>query len=165
MNYSEGDLVEAVKGETVIRGRLRAEPSGRYFWVGDSGLTTESFTGAHFTVSVIEKAAPKIELPTESGSVVRISNEGNQWHWLFWRANSGVWDAIDFRGRGVFGLPDPIKWLREQDEVIESVEVLEPVHVTAKKVLEAIEERYGEDFFRNKNDGWDDVAKAFGVTT
>jgi len=55
--YQVGDLVEAVKGETTIRGRVVERASG------DLGIELAAaliyYERLEFTITVIEKAAPK----------------------------------------------------------------------------------------------------------
>lgn len=54
--YNEGDLLEAVKGETVIRGRANKATPGDT-WVGDSNRLTDVLKLDGFTITVIERAA------------------------------------------------------------------------------------------------------------
>lgn len=79
-------------------------------------------------------------LPTEPGAVIRISNEDDRWHWLFWVAVNGTWDGIDFRGQGLHGIANPVAWLREQDEMIGAVDRLEPESVTHARILPSLRE-------------------------
>lgn len=124
--YNEGDLIEAVKGETAIRGRIRPEPRGRYFWVGDSGRTTDSFTDAHFTLTVIEKAAPK--LPTESG-FYRVSGSNAAHGGTVRRTDDGRWWWI---GNDFATLPS--EQTAEETAVMMPLTRLEPVPETADKI-------------------------------
>lgn len=75
-DYNEGDLVEAVKGETVIRGRLirSALTTNRHIieiphLPTDQTPWIETYTNDGYTVTVIERA--KSALPTEPGLFVR----------------------------------------------------------------------------------------------
>ena len=69
--YNEGDLVEAVKGESVVRGRIHQGGEYRgnrgYRYLGDSGALDEVYLKGGWTVTVIEKAAAvpfvNIEVP------------------------------------------------------------------------------------------------------
>lgn len=84
--YKEGDLVEAVKGDTVIRGRLDGGEDSRP-WVIDSGWSLNSLVGDGFTVSLVESAPTP--LPTASGFYV--DEQGDHW-----RLNGGGgWDCLD----------------------------------------------------------------------
>ncbi len=82
----EGDLVEAVKGETVIRGRLRVpvidNPEAGLFWIGDSGSLLKGMFTLGFTVTRIERAKPA--LPTANG--------------LYRSATGGLWQINSERG-------------------------------------------------------------------
>jgi len=80
VEFNEGDLVEAVKGGTVIRGRV-CWVDAAVFALG--GLPF--FPRAEWTVTVIEKAKPK--LPEEPGTVIRFRGEFAAWQ-LF---PSGQW--------------------------------------------------------------------------
>ena len=114
--YTAGDLVEAVKGETVTRGRLKAD--GDYLWVGDSGRTPENLESYGFTLSIIEKAAAVVVLPTEPGWYLDKDKD------IWTLTDSGTW--IDEWGN----LEDPKRWA--------PLTRLEPVSVTAKKVLDRV---------------------------
>lgn len=87
--FSKGDLVEAVKGETVIRGRVRST-NNAYFWLTVDGIaaTINHSEASGWAVAVIEKAAPKDVLPTEPGFYIDNQNDA----WLL-RAD-GEWFAL-----------------------------------------------------------------------
>src|SRR4051794_18086719 len=67
--YNAGDLVEAVKGERVVRDRI-VVGEGMFFaariYIGDPSLVSpsalSSYIDSGYTVTVIEKAGPKAEL-------------------------------------------------------------------------------------------------------
>ena len=65
--FNVGDLVEAVKGETVVRGRVenRTGPDTAALLGIANGLALSHYRACDFTVTVIEKALPP--LPTELG--------------------------------------------------------------------------------------------------
>lgn len=67
--YNEGDLVEAVKGRTVLRAPLvKSEHTGALHMGQITGLVTVGeLTHYGYTVTVIEKAKPPVVLPTEVG--------------------------------------------------------------------------------------------------
>ena len=82
--YNAGEIWEAVKGETVTRGRLHL--NGKYLWVGDSGRTPENLESYGFTLSIIEKAVAVFVLPTEPGWY--LDRNGMAWELKeFWNCN------------------------------------------------------------------------------
>ena len=141
--FSEGDLIEATKGDTVVRGRLQQAPGN-----GLRPLFTVThpvrFSLLHleangYTVTLIEKAAQA--LPTEPGvyfpasvsltgaRIVKLRPNGE---WV--EATSGA--AIE---------PGTVEeWAR--DGILTR---LEPVPETAKKVLDFVlgQNRYADDFW------------------
>ena len=141
--YTAGDLVEAIKGETVTRGRLKAD--GDYLWVGDSGRTPENLESYGFTLSLIEKAAAVVVLPTEPGaygyagwSDILILNSLGEWH--------NQWASrIDVTALENSGLTR-----------------LEPVSETAKKVLDRVRSVFYGD--SNVDRHLEMIAADFGVT-
>lgn len=126
--YNEGDLVEAVKGDTVIRGRLVVLYGVGSNPVIDITLPIKTdvvhLKANGYKVTVIEKAAPKVVLPSEPG------------HYL--DKDSDVW-ALTTNGHG-----DPEWHLLGGFVRLEKVvgyapfTKLEPVSETAKKVLDAV---------------------------
>lgn len=149
--YNEGDLVEAVKGETVIRGRATAS-YGKHL-LGRSGRIMEELEDNGFILTVIEKAAPKNVLPTEPGIYV---TEGSE-----------VWEKVP-----LFLLGDQSWQFANGEDASEAaanwgtkapLTKLEPVPVTAKKVIERFEILHLSD-----NMWLDDVAvisAEFGVSS
>ena len=145
-DYNEGDLVEAVMGETVIRGRLSS--AGKYLWVGDSGRTPENIESYGFTVSIIEKAPPKVVLPTEPGFYITAYNDPD----VFELYLSGDWFLGDVAISEARVICDGGNQLTR----------LEPVPETAKKVLDRLdvwEIHEGAD----SREVFAKVAKEFGV--
>ena len=151
--YDNGDLVEAVKGETIIRGRLTME--GQHFWVGASDRTVSGLTSqGGYTITVIEKAPAKIVLPDVAGAMI-------------------FWETEDCR---LFAYLDPEVWLwshnncefGSQDMLEEignhSITVLAPVPAIAKTLLDRFsewgdgEDRMPLDAFLGK------VSREFGVS-
>ena len=126
--FVEGDLVEAVKGESVVRGRLNRgtyPTTKEYLYIGDSAAVKEVYIHDGWTVTVIEKATPP--LPTEPGAVISwetpfftglaVREKDNQWlHDGCTRSDAGMLDTLK-------GLP---------------FNILEPREVTAKRVLERV---------------------------
>lgn len=129
--FNEGDLVEAVKGETVVRGRARPHVSGGLA-VGECMAAIAWYQANGFTVTILEKAAPK--LPTEPGWYE--SEEfplGTSADYEPYSLNTdGKWYTADGQLLTPTGL-------REQG----NLRRLEPVPVTAKKVLDALRGRIG----------------------
>ena len=127
--YNEGDLVEAVKGESVVRGRIHQGGEYRgnrgYRYLGDSGALDEVYLKGGWTVTVIEKAAPVVVLPTEPGAYA--SNQGS----VFVLNSDGDWlDFSLWRGR----VNNPAV----ANPAYHPFTPLEPVSETAKKVLDRI---------------------------
>lgn len=155
--YTPGDLVEAVKGETVIRGRLHG--LGDHLWVGDSGRTPENVESYGFTITVIEKAAPVVVLPTEPGlyttdikdlptslPLYRL-NENGEW--------STIWAHIGEQTRAPAEILDGIK-----PGILTR---LEPVSETAKKVLDRVGKVWeGYPWFEFPN-ALEAIAREFGA--
>lgn len=143
--YTAGDLVEAVKGESVIRGRLKADELGLHLWVGDSGRTPENIESYGFTLSIIEKAAAVVVLPTEDG--------------LYLDADGDPWRLMDDRW-----LYLPGRTLSRQAFSYAPFTRLEPVSETAKKVLGRVGKVWeGYPWFEFPN-ALDEIARDFGVT-
>ena len=158
--YNEGDLVEAVKGNTVIRGPLvNIGVLGRSLCLKLTlGLETDiiHLEANGYTITVIEKALPKVVLPTQPG--------------IYQDAGGRLW----MRGEDRTDIsPQPFWW--ELDGGLTGIPVdlpltpLEPASETAKKVLKALDD-FAEDFGvatsanrRIYNDGWNAVAIEFGV--
>lgn len=91
--FREGDLIEARKGDTVIRGVLDAD-----LRLEEAGWGIPSFDRWHWTVETIEKAEPALpELPTKPGAVVLVETEEGRRHFLGWRSAED-WDVITPRG-------------------------------------------------------------------
>lgn len=133
-DYNEGDLVELVKGETVIRGRLNVpmvpNPEDGMFWVGDSTGLLGGFVTLGYTVTVIERAKPA--LPTEPGALIRIKRDFDPVGWVCERSTRGTWFSTDGHTYSHEALVALVA------EYGPEYEVLEPVPVTAKKVLDDV---------------------------
>ena len=137
--YTAGDLVEAVKGETLTRGRLWK--GDNLFWLGASGRTVSRFLEDGFTITVIEKAAPVVVLPTEQGAYRDAI--GNYWN----LSGAGVWYGFYGESKGVLENP-PLRRL-------------EPVSETAKKVLDRVRTTAGIGL--NLHEDLKVIAGQFGV--
>ena len=154
--YTAGDLVEAVKGETVTRGRLHL--NGKYLWVGDSGRTPENLESYGFTLSIIEKAAAVVVLPTEPGLYTTDTrdltrsmplyqlNENSEW--------STIWAHMGEQKRAPAEILDGI--------APKTLTRLEPVSETAKKVLDRVHAVLANRMWMYSD--LDDIAADFGVS-
>ena len=146
--YTAGDLVEAVKGESVIRGRLIRE--GLHLWVGDSGRTPENIESYGFTVSVVEKAAAVVVLPTEPG--------------LYRGADYKIW-RLSKIGNWNLAIPgeQPLAIWEAELLIVLPLTPLAPVSETAKKVLDRVRIilHLGRPFVMSS---LDDIGEEFGAT-
>ena len=132
--YNEGDLIEAVKGEIVIRGRLDYKLEVELTLALRSDVRHLIANG--YTVTVIEKAPPKNPLPTEPGVYVTdVSDLAGSV--VLYRLNTyGEWSVM-----WSIGAPEQ----RTEQAMIagtsgEKLFRLELAHVTAKKVLGRVSE-------------------------
>ena len=144
--YNERDLVEAVKGERVLRGRVM-------LLVGVPLLPTHSdevskalsiqwLINQGWTVTTIERATPP--LPTEPG-------------WYLTSDDVAVYLADD----GYWTVPSTYGQTGEEMAKYGPFTRLEPVPVTAKRVLDAVSTFAWADGFTAQ---LETVAKRFGVT-
>ena len=155
--YTAGDLVEAVKGDTVIRGRLKK--TGHYLWVGDSGRTPENIESYGFTISVVEKAAAVVVLPTEPGLYTTDTRDLTRSVPLYRLAKNGEWSTI---------WPLQGEETRTPAEILdgtkpETLTRLEPVPETAKKVLDRVLSYWDFEPPANISIALSRIAKDFGV--
>ena len=116
--YNEGDLVEGVKGESVIRGRL--DNIGNLI-IDGLDWRVASLIRNGFTIRVIEKAAPVVVLPTEPGCYVDEFNH--------------TFAILGFNGGKWCG---PFVPTDDASKLIPPFTRLEPVSETAKKVLDRV---------------------------
>ena len=143
--YNEGDLIEATKDETVIRGRL----CGLFGeWLGGSLRTVNGLTKDGYALTLIEKATSP--LPTAEG---------------VYRSRTGALWTIE--------PPAPLKWVGDNPQFslnnphnYAPFTRLEPVADTAKKVLDRVLEAYQNEHPRLFiSDVLPLVSKEFGVTS
>lgn len=141
--YNDGDLVEAVKGETRLTGRLAPEIIGSGFGIVGMGWPLDALERDGFTLTVIEKAAPKNVLPTETGWYL------DRYHRAFhFNASTELY---------WWGDSQPIEHV---DRLIAPFTRLEPVPVTAKKVYDSFRKRFGSiDFAMD----FEAIAREFGI--
>ena len=123
--YNEGDLVEAICGESLIRDRLVKRLDSLAF--GTSGGTIQWYENLGWGLTVIEKAPPKVVLPTKP--------------WIYQDAGKRLW----MRGEDCTDIsPQPFWW--EVDSGLTGIPTdlpltpLEPASETAKKVLDRVEQ-------------------------
>ena len=131
--YNQGDLVEAICGESLIRDRLVKRLDSLAF--GTSGGTIHWYENLGWTITVIEKAPPKVVLPVEEGfySVVRDGGPGAR----ILRLIGGAWEEIGAEASRF--TPEVLR-----DSAIKEGRLtrLEPVPETAKKVLDRVLDWY-----------------------
>lgn len=129
--YNAGDLVEAVKGDTVIRGRITG-CSGD--WVGTSRSQIPGLVKDGFTVTVIERATPP--LPTEEGIYFprRTFSPGVR----IVKLSDGAWR--DPEGKPLNDAS--MKWLAGI-HASGDLTLFEPVPVTAKRLIDRVIELDG----------------------
>ena len=158
--FSVGDLVEAVKGERRIRDRVVCTTDNFLFihgpYLGTPSISSPSsiafYVQGGYTLTLIEKATPP--LPTEPG----------------------VYEASDFpiaEGFVPYGLDADGRWFefsegghRYLESMSEAVTLtrLEPVAVTAKKVLDRVREDFSGYPQMFVLDILHDVAEEYGVS-
>ena len=123
--YNEGDLVEAVKGTDVRRG-LVTTPSG-HLHAKLQSKCLHNYEAEGWTLTVIEKAAPKNVLPTEAGFYVGDYDRSPSGKILIELLGTAEWvDNTDSRYLDV-------EWVQKLGNLTR----LEPVPVTAAKVIDA----------------------------
>lgn len=149
--FNEGDLVEAVKGDTVIRGRLGRVPDGGSRPVLDLTIAFRSdvlhLEANGYTVTVIERAKP--ELPTERGFYLSCNGLD-----VLYQGTDGSWS--DDAKYGV----EPVEVSRKHAPLTR----LEPVPETAKKVLDRLSSFWEFGPPQNFLDEFAAIAAEFGVT-
>ena len=148
--FKEGDLVEAVKGESVVRGRARqgTGAASGYLFLGDSGAIEEFYVRRGWTVTLIDHP---LQLPTEPGvystHYPRRADEG-EWGYdglaIHMLNTSGNWVDIGW------GSPDKGATLTR----------LESRADTAKAVLERVSEILRGTPLPNE---FSNLAREFGV--
>ena len=126
--FNEGDLVEAVAADTVIRARVEQLSLGPGVNLGYLGAhyLSDFEDRAGWTLTVIEEAAPP--LPTEPG--LYLSAKDSDGPWIFRLDERGDWTLLNT------GSPFPIG-----DGHLERnapFTRLEPVPVVAKRVLDDV---------------------------
>jgi len=145
-DWKEGDLVEAVKGETVIRGRLISRGNGLVLNLTLAIASDIPHLEANgYTLTRVEHV--KSELPTEPG--VYEDREGDAWL----LAANCEWHCltVDLRHVG-----KPIEF---DPSLYAPFTRIEPVPVTAKKVLDRVSQILPGPF-PNEFSG---LAREFGV--
>lgn len=152
-DFNEGDLVEAVKDSESHKARLTvADWNGRLgIAFVDSWYSLDTLTMRGFTVSVIEKAAPK--LPTEPG-----------WYESArYPTSEGVWSPYNLDPDGEWYSGTDHLSRRELSTLVPFTR-LEPVPVTAKRVLERVSEVLKRGGIVSLPNEFGKLAAEFGVT-
>ena len=127
--YNEGDLIEASKGEDIVRGRLQRDTCAGDLYV--HGWCIQPLQRDGFTITVIETAPPKVVLPTEPGFYVTAYNDPD----VFELTKAGSWFYGSKKIPVDRVIHDGGNYLRR----------LEPVGETAKKVLDRVLDWYTDD--------------------
>lgn len=139
--FSEGDLVEAVKGERVIRDRIHVITDSPIFnnnpYLGEPRMfgesSIESLRANGYTLTLVEKAAPA--LPTEAGWYRSSGLGSDQIDGLLHLGARGDWTWVG----NMFAVnPDALTYKQARQHL--PLIRLEPVADTAKKVLDAVRE-------------------------
>lgn len=153
--FREGDLVEAVRGDAVIRDRV-----GDLEFLDVAGQSIRALKRQGFTVTLIERANP---LPTEPGVYAAATSAFSLHNSRLFTLNShGKWWED--------GKPATADTMRFLSEWVAqgSLTRLEPVPDTARKVLDAVEEAMDRcDWPLSIDDSeavLDEVKAQFGVT-
>ncbi len=143
-----GDLVEIRKGERVIRDRVVPSIPGNA--VGLLGGTIQFYLNDGYTLHLIERAKPKIELPTEPGWY--LDGEGDAWTLKLESGSYKRWFYEDI--------------FRTETEARRYAPFtrLEPVPVTAKRVLDRLANFWEFGPPKAFQDEFNDIAAEFGVT-
>ena len=145
-DFSEGDLIEATKGESVLRGRLVwTEQPGLIISKTDWGVTSLEIDG--WTLTVIERATPP--LPTAKGWYM--DGRGVLWDLRHNSHGDPEWYCDD----DFVGLPH----VEQYGPFVQWA----PVADTAKKVLDRFEEVFNASFIQLP-DALESVRTEFGAT-
>ena len=142
--YNAGDLVEAVKGDTVIRGRLNHRAELRPTMALCCDMLYLEANG--FTVTLVERATPP--LPTEPGIYSDV--DGDIWLLSLTRVWTILTDEHRARITDDVAPEDGAPFTR-----------LEPVPVTAKRVLDRVRTLFGAGALILAE--VDEIAAEFGV--
>lgn len=145
IEYNEGDLVEAVKGDTRLTGRLAPELHRGGFGINGMGWPLKSLKRDGFTLTVIEKAAPKVVLPSEPGVYSPTSRNASVSLNNYYLDKTGVWYELESERVPVVSIEDLADFI--------PFTKLEPVSETAKKVLDAVWEKRAEVIGTRSGDG------------
>ena len=153
--FNVGDLVEARKGELVIRDRVVMKSYGLALGAMDWSLSGARLNG--HTLSLVEAATPP--LPTEEGAIITWNKGYAQETAVLEKTNQWLYNGNNFETAEIEQAIDGHPFTR-----------LEPVQDIAKKVLDAVRER---TFYRYSELGtkmhgrlsaeFDRVALDFGV--
>ena len=146
--YNEGDLVEAVKGQSSMLGPLIRD-NYKCLLIAEHGWLLNELIADRWTVTVIKKAAPIVVLPREPGVYATYLDSSRSQ--LIHRLNDGRWTNANQN----YDMTD------EMVAHCLPLTRLEPVPVTAKKVLDAVDKVW--PWSDNRLRDLDKIAKEFGV--
>jgi hypothetical protein len=138
-DYNEGDLIEVSKGETLHRGRLVASKFPGidprvYLPEFAGGRYADTFESTGYTVTLLEKANPKVELPTAPG----VYRDANGDHWTL--HTNGQWIG---NGDGSLAVDWSTNEMTSNGTNFHPLVRLEPRSVTAKAALDRLAELDG----------------------
>ena len=157
--YNVGDLVEIKKGEVVVRDRL-AESSFRLGQLYLPSHNPQTYINAlpdwGWTVTVIEKAAPKIVLPSEPGFY--LDREKDLWH----LGADSHWTLLSAMGSVTVNRSELVQFKPETSQPFTR---LEPENVTAKNVLDEVRESFEGGLGSHWLERVASVAAKFGVSS
>lgn len=149
-----GDLIEAVhpQGKQRVRG---------YVVIANDGVDSIDFLPHQEPTSLAFLAARGWEIATIERVPVPLPTEPG--HYL--DKDGGVW-LVDEHGYLAIQVKGASGWFTADHlHKYAPFTRLRPEAETAKAVLEAIKDRYDENFYSNAYDPWNDVARQYGVTS
>lgn len=92
--YNEGDLIEAVKGEDIVRGRLQRDTCAGDLYV--HGWCIEPLLRDGFTITIIERAKDGVILPIVPGLYVAGDTADSETYapLLYWLDKELQWSVL-----------------------------------------------------------------------
>ena len=149
-DFNEGDLVEAVKGETSIRGQLWRDSAG-FLMVGASVWAVEDLIHEEWGITVAKKATPP--LPDDPGAVISWVTKFYTGLAVLEKTDQWCYNGVTLNGAAL------------RQEIGEaSIVPLESVPVTAKRVLDRLANFWEFGPPKNFQEEFAQIATEFGVT-